>query len=95
MMRDVLDSRASRERGLYRQSYLDRLLAAPDLHHTRIQGNKLWHLALLELWLQRNVDIRGGGFSRDEPARHGAIESGIAEAARSHVAMERSLIYSF
>ena len=56
MMRDALTSRASRERGLYRQAYLDQLLAAPDLHHTRIQGNKLWHLALLELWLQRHVD---------------------------------------
>jgi asparagine synthase (glutamine-hydrolysing) len=56
LMRDVLSSRASRQRGLYRQSYLDQLLGAPDMHHTRIQGNKLWHLALLELWLQRNVD---------------------------------------
>jgi asparagine synthase (glutamine-hydrolysing) len=55
-MRDGLTSSASRQRGLYRQEYLDKLLAAPDLHHTRIQGNKLWHLALLELWLQRNVD---------------------------------------
>ncbi|MBK1719569.1 N-acetylglutaminylglutamine amidotransferase [Thiocystis violacea] len=59
LMRDVLTSRASRERGLYRQSYLDELLAAPDRHHTRIQGNKLWHLALLELWLQRHVDALG------------------------------------
>lgn len=56
LMRDALASRASRERGLYRQAYLDRLLDAPDLHRTRIQGNKLWHLALLELWLQRHVD---------------------------------------
>ncbi|WP_295392159.1 N-acetylglutaminylglutamine amidotransferase [uncultured Thiodictyon sp.] len=56
LMRDTLTSSASRERGLYGQEYLDRLLAAPDMHHTRIQGNKLWHLALLELWLQRNVD---------------------------------------
>ncbi|MCG6895572.1 MAG: N-acetylglutaminylglutamine amidotransferase [Thiocapsa sp.] len=56
MMRDVLGSRACRERGLYRKPYLDELLAAPDMHHTRIQGSKLWHLALLELWLQRNVD---------------------------------------
>jgi asparagine synthase (glutamine-hydrolysing) len=56
LMRDCLTSSASRQRGLYRPEYLDMLLAAPDLHHTRIQGNKLWHLALLELWLQRNVD---------------------------------------
>jgi asparagine synthase (glutamine-hydrolysing) len=75
MMRDVLDSRASRERGLYRRSYLDRLLAAPDLHHTRIQGNKLWHLALLELWLQRNVDDPGHNFSRGEPVCHAAVGS--------------------
>lgn len=57
LMRDLLNSRACRERGLYRRDYLDMLLAAPDMHHTRIQGNKLWHLALLELWLQRNVDV--------------------------------------
>jgi len=56
LMRELIDSRACRERGLYRREYLDRLLAAPDRHHTRIQGNKLWHLALLELWLQRHVD---------------------------------------
>jgi len=53
-MRDILDSRACRERGIYRRDYVDRLLAAPDMHHTRIQGSKLWHLALLELWLQRH-----------------------------------------
>ena len=58
-MRDILGSRACRERGIYQRSYVEMLLAAPDLHHTRIQGNKLWHLALLELWLQRQVDGRG------------------------------------
>ena len=57
-MRDILGSRACRERGIYQRSYVEMLLAAPDLHHTRIQGNKLWHLALLELWLQRQVDGR-------------------------------------
>ncbi|MEY6433925.1 N-acetylglutaminylglutamine amidotransferase [Thioalkalicoccus limnaeus] len=56
MMRDLLDSRACRERGLYQRPYLEELLAAPDRHHTRILGNKLWHLSLLELWLQRHVD---------------------------------------
>lgn len=56
MMRETLNSTACRRRGLYRRAYLDQLLAAPDMHHTRIQGNKLWHLALLELWLQRHVD---------------------------------------
>ena len=55
-MRDILDSSTCRERGIYRRDYVDRLLAAPDMHHTRIQGSKLWHLALLEFWLQRHVD---------------------------------------
>jgi len=59
LMRDLVTSRACRERGLYRREYLDMLLATPDAHHTRIQGNKLWHLALVELWLQRHVDAAG------------------------------------
>ena len=55
-MRDILNSGACRERGLFQRDYLDMLLAAPEMHHTRIQGSKLWHLALLEYWLQRNLD---------------------------------------
>ncbi len=53
-MREILYSRACRERGLFRRAYIDMLLSAPDMHHTRIQGSKLWQLALLEFWLQRN-----------------------------------------
>jgi asparagine synthase (glutamine-hydrolysing) len=59
LMRDLLNSRACRERGIYRREYVEMLLAAPDMHHTRILGNKLWHLALLELWLKRHVDAAG------------------------------------
>ena len=55
-MRDILESRACRERGLYSRAYVNMLLSAPEMHHTRLQGSKLWHLALLEYWLQRNVD---------------------------------------
>ncbi len=55
-MRDTVNSRACRERGLFQQAYLDRLLAEPETHHTRLLGSKLWHSALLELWLQLNVD---------------------------------------
>jgi len=57
-MRDLLDAPACRARGLYRRDYVERLLAAPDRHHTSIQGSKLWQLAALELWLQRHVDGR-------------------------------------
>jgi asparagine synthase (glutamine-hydrolysing) len=59
-MRDILESTACRQRGIYRREYVDTLLAAPDQHHTRIQGSKLWHLALLEYWLTRQVDGRSG-----------------------------------
>jgi asparagine synthase (glutamine-hydrolysing) len=55
-MTDILGSQACRERGLYQRDYVDMLLKAPEQHLTRIQGSKLWHLALLEFWLQRNVD---------------------------------------
>jgi asparagine synthase (glutamine-hydrolysing) len=53
---EILNSRACRERGLFRRDYVQRLLHSPDAHLTPIRGNKLWHLALLELWLQRHVD---------------------------------------
>jgi asparagine synthase (glutamine-hydrolysing) len=55
-MRALLDSDACRKRGLYRRDYVEMLLADPEAHLTRIQGSKLWHLALLEWWLQINVD---------------------------------------
>jgi asparagine synthase (glutamine-hydrolysing) len=55
-MADILNSRACRERGLFQRDYVDKLLADPERHHTRIQGSKLWHLALLEFWLQRHLD---------------------------------------
>jgi asparagine synthase (glutamine-hydrolysing) len=55
-MRDILQSSACINRGLYQRNYVEKLLAAPENHLTRIQGSKLWHLALLEWWLQINVD---------------------------------------
>ena len=55
-MRDILRSPACINRGLYQRDYVEKLLAAPETHLTRIQGSKLWHLALLEWWLQINVD---------------------------------------
>jgi asparagine synthase (glutamine-hydrolysing) len=59
-MRELLHSRACRERGLYQRPFVETLLAAPEApaHFTRIQGSKLWHAALLEWWLQTHVDDR-------------------------------------
>jgi len=56
-MRSVLESKACRERGLFQRPYVDALLNNPEQAHTPLMGSKLWHLALLEFWLQRNIDI--------------------------------------
>ncbi|RTZ64328.1 MAG: N-acetylglutaminylglutamine amidotransferase [Aquificaceae bacterium] len=53
-MRDILNSQSCRERGLYQRSYVEKLLKKPEDYLTRIQGSKLWHMALLEHWLQIN-----------------------------------------
>jgi len=54
-MREILHSDAARQRGLFQPEYVEKLLAKPERYHTRLQGSKLWHLALLEMWLQRNI----------------------------------------
>jgi len=54
-MADTLNSQSSRERGIFNRTYLDRLLAEPEKHFTRLNGSKLWHSALLEYWLQQHV----------------------------------------
>ncbi|AEG30986.1 N-acetylglutaminylglutamine amidotransferase [Thiomicrospira cyclica] len=57
-MRDILMSPAAQARGLFNPDYVARLLANPEAseNFTAIKGSKLWHCALLELWLQTHVD---------------------------------------
>lgn len=55
-MRDTLNSQACRERGLFQREFVDMLLDQPDQHFTRLQGSKLWQIALLELWLQQQLN---------------------------------------
>ena len=55
-MRDILHSDACRARGVFERGYIDKLLQDPEHHLTRIQGSKLWHLAVFELWLQQTLD---------------------------------------
>ncbi|HEY8708056.1 MAG TPA: N-acetylglutaminylglutamine amidotransferase [Burkholderiaceae bacterium] len=63
LMRGILQSDACVRRGLYQRAYVDKLLANPGAHFTRIQGSKLWQLALLEWWLQVHVDGMAVGAS--------------------------------
>lgn len=53
-MQDVLNSQTCKNRGVYQRDYVNKLLAKPEDYLTRIQGSKLWHMALLEYWLQDN-----------------------------------------
>ncbi|MCB2014096.1 MAG: N-acetylglutaminylglutamine amidotransferase [Sphingobium sp.] len=52
LVRDALSSQAARERGLFRQEWLDQLYADPTSHITPLQGSELWQVGLLEMWLQ-------------------------------------------
>ncbi|GIX24466.1 MAG: asparagine synthetase B [Caldimonas sp.] len=52
LVRDALNSRSARERGLFRPQALAPWLAQPGEHLTPLRGSKLWQVALLELWLQ-------------------------------------------
>lgn len=52
MTRDALTSSRARERGLFRQDYLDALFDDPRAHITPLRGSELWQAALVEMWLQ-------------------------------------------
>ncbi len=55
MMSDVLNSTACRQRQLFQKEYIDTLLEKPEHYMTPLQGSKLWHVALLEMWLQKHI----------------------------------------
>lgn len=54
MMRDTLTSQKSKSRGIFNEAYIQDLLDHPEApsSFTNIQGSKLWHATLLELWLE-------------------------------------------
>jgi asparagine synthase (glutamine-hydrolysing) len=54
MVRSALDSPAARQRGLLRPDYVEALLGDPNGHITKANGNELWHIGVLELWLQQH-----------------------------------------
>ena len=51
---DTLSAGVARERGLYDPAVIERMLADPNGTLTTLEGNRLWQLALLELWLQEH-----------------------------------------
>lgn len=57
LIRDALHAPEARERAMFADPYVNRLLDAPNEELTALRGNKLWQLGLLEMWLQAH-DIR-------------------------------------
>jgi asparagine synthase (glutamine-hydrolysing) len=55
-VKGILLSKSCAERGLYNREHISTLLLNPNSHFTKLNGNKLWHLALLERWFQVNID---------------------------------------
>jgi asparagine synthase (glutamine-hydrolysing) len=56
LVRDALTPARVERRAVFEPGYVETLLAAPNDHQTTLEGNKLWQVALLELWLRRHVD---------------------------------------
>lgn len=52
LARDALNAPVARERGLFKEAWLDQLFDAPRDHITPLRGSELWQAATLELWLQ-------------------------------------------
>lgn len=55
-IKSILTSSSCRKRNLYNPKYVERLLDEPNENFTKLNGNTLWHLGLLERWLQLNID---------------------------------------
>jgi asparagine synthase (glutamine-hydrolysing) len=51
-VRETLSAPEAKKRGIFQESYVAELLAAPDEHRTKRGANALWQVALLETWLQ-------------------------------------------
>jgi asparagine synthase (glutamine-hydrolysing) len=56
LVRDALTPARIERRAIFEPGYVKMLLAAPNDHQTTLEGNKLWQVALLELWLRRHLD---------------------------------------
>jgi len=54
LVRDALLSPEARRRGVFEPVVVRRLLDEPNDHYTRVGGNVLWQIGLLELWLQEH-----------------------------------------
>lgn len=57
-MADILSSTACKNRGVFSQNFVQKIIDKPKNYMTALNGSRLWHLTLLEYWLQINVDTK-------------------------------------
>lgn len=55
-MSDILTSSQCINRGVFNQKFVQKVINKPEQYMTALNGSRLWHLALLEYWLQINGD---------------------------------------
>jgi asparagine synthase (glutamine-hydrolysing) len=55
-MADILTSSACVNRGVFDQNFVQKVIDQPEKYMTALNGSRLWHLALLEYWLQININ---------------------------------------
>jgi asparagine synthase (glutamine-hydrolysing) len=79
-VRDLLLSRKSLERGLFRKSYIERLIEMND--RGRSMSLQLWTLITFELWCRRFIDE--GAFCRTIPATARRNIRTRVERSRAH-----------
>jgi asparagine synthase (glutamine-hydrolysing) len=51
LVRDILLSAKSRERGIFNPDYIEHVIEEPEKHITPLNGSKLWQMAVLQYWL--------------------------------------------
>ena len=55
-VKNVLLSEACLDRGIFKSDNIKEMLKQPNSEYTKLEGNKLWHLAVFERWFQLNID---------------------------------------
>jgi asparagine synthase (glutamine-hydrolysing) len=51
---DALAQPSAKQRGIFQDDYIAKLMFDPKKHITPLRGSKVWQIALLELWLQQH-----------------------------------------
>jgi asparagine synthase (glutamine-hydrolysing) len=54
IVKTALGSQAAKQRGLFQDAYVQKLLASPNETRSNLGSNVLWQVALIELWLQKH-----------------------------------------